>query len=254
MLGPLVDRRLLVVCVALGASWAVIGAQSPAGRSVSWDRARAEVSRFRATIDTSGLVEVDAHISVYLGTGAPSFASLMPNVMLHNDAGRRFVDVTGVTGTGHLQKGHGIAFVDLDNDGDEDVVLNVGGAVPGDRYEDALFENPGVAGNHSLTIRLVGVRSNRAGVGARIRVTAREGGRATLRAREVTTGGSFGSNSLIQHVGLGRATRVESLEVFWPASGTRQIFRDVPLDASIEVREDAAAFTMRPRRRFRLGG
>ena len=162
--------------------------------------------------------------------------------------------MTAKAGVGATAFTKGVTFGDYDNDGDEDVVLNVGGAVPGDRYEDALFENPGVAANHSLTIKLVGVRSNRAGVGARIRVTAREGGRTTLRAREVTTGGSFGSNSLTQHVGLGRATRVESLEVFWPASGTRQTFRDVPLDASIEVREDAAAFTVRPKRRFKLGG
>ena len=52
----------------------------------------------------------------------------MPNLMFRNDGGRRFVDVTAATGTGHLQKGHGVAFADLDNDGDQDVFANVGGS------------------------------------------------------------------------------------------------------------------------------
>jgi hypothetical protein len=200
-----------------------------------------------------GDLDNDGFLDMYLGTGAPSFASLMPNVMLRNDGGRRFVDVTETTGTGHLQKGHGVAFVDLDNDGDEDVVLNVGGAVPGDRYEDALFENPGAPGRHWTSVKLVGTKSNRAGIGARLRVTAREGGQSVLRAREVTSGGSFGSNSLTQHIGLGRASRIDALEVYWPASGTRQTFRNVPLDAFIEVREDASEITLRQPRSFRLG-
>jgi hypothetical protein len=200
-----------------------------------------------------GDLDNDGFLDMYLGTGAPSFASLMPNVMLHNDGGRRFVDVTEATGTGHLQKGHGVGFADLDNDGDEDIVLNAGGAVPGDRYDDALFENPGTPGSHWLLVKLIGVTSNRAGVGARLRVTVREGRRSTARTREVTSGGSFGSNSFMQHVGLGRATRIESLDVYWPASGTRQVFRDVPMDTAIDIREDASSFTVRPLRTFRLG-
>jgi hypothetical protein len=173
--------------------------------------------------------------------------------MLLNDGGKRFIDVTESSGTGHLQKGHGVGFADLDNDGDEDVVLNVGGAVPGDRYDDALFENPGTPGRRWVAVKLVGVKSNRSGVGARIRVSVREGRRVTQRAREVTSGGSFGSNSLTPHIGLGRASRIETLEVFWPASGTRQTFRDVPVDTSIEIREDASTFTLRQYRQFRLG-
>ena len=72
---------------------------------------------------------------------------------------------------------------------------------------------------------------------------AREG--SALRYREVTSGGSFGASSLTQHVGLGRATGVESLEIFWPASRTRQVFREVPVNSFIEVRELASAFTLR---------
>ena len=90
-----------------------------------------------------GDIDNDGYLDIYLGTGAPSFATLMPNLMFKNVAGKRFVDVTEATGTGHLQKGHGVAFADFDSDGDEDVVLNAGGAVPGDRYHNVLFQNPG---------------------------------------------------------------------------------------------------------------
>jgi hypothetical protein len=93
----------------------------------------------------------------------------------------------------------------------------------------------------------VGVKTNRAAIGAQITVRSK-GGRegSVLRYREVVSGGSFGASSLVQHVGLGRAERIESVEVFWPASRTRQVFRDVPVDASIEVRELAASYAIRP--------
>ena len=122
-----------------------------------------------------GDLDNDGFLDMYLGTGTPSFGALMPNIMLKNDAGKRFLDVTEATGTGHLQKGHGVAFADLDNDGDEDVVLNVGGAVPGDRYEDALFENPGGA-NNWVSLKLVGVKTNRAALGAKITLRLRGAG------------------------------------------------------------------------------
>jgi hypothetical protein len=162
----------------------------------------------------------------------------MPNIMLKNDGGRRFLDVTEATGTGHLQKGHAIAFADLDDDGDEDVTLNVGGAVPGDNYDEALFENPGGYGNNWTSLRLVGVKTNRAAIGARITLRLRNDGEgSSLRYREVTSGGSFGAGSLVQHVGLGKAKVIESLEVFWPVSHTSQTFRDVPVNRFLEIRE-----------------
>ena len=112
-------------------------------RRTSRSRRRARRGSCRRWAPTSATSDNDGFLDMYLGTGTPSFAALMPNIMLRNDAGRRFLDVTAATGTGHLQKGHGIAFVDIDNDGDEDVMLNIGGAVPGDQYTESLFENPG---------------------------------------------------------------------------------------------------------------
>jgi hypothetical protein len=190
-----------------------------------------------------GDLDNDGFLDVYLGTGTPSLAALVPNIMLKNDGGKRFLDVTEVTGTGHLQKGHGVAFSDVDDDGDEDVVLNVGGSFPGDSYDEALFQNPGGSGNNWLKVRLVGVKTNRAAIGAQITIRpkgGRDGG--ALRYREVVSGGSFGASSLVQHVGLGRAASIESLEIFWPVSRTRQVFHDVPVNSSIEVRELSATF------------
>ena len=166
--------------------------------------------------------------------------------MLKNDAGKRFVDVTEATGTGHLQKGHGVAFADLDNDGDEDVVLNVGGAVPGDAYFDALFANPGGSGNNWISVKLVGVRTNRAAIGAKITVTlGRAGGASPIRMREVTSGGSFGSNSFVQHIGLGRAKVIETLDIWWPVSKTHQTFHQVPVNQFLEIREGAERYETR---------
>jgi len=193
-----------------------------------------------------GDLDNDGFLDFYLGTGAPSYAALVPNVMFRNREGRSFVDVTTATGTGHLQKGHGIAFADLDGDGNQDVFANIGGFVPGDAYHKAVFRNPGHA-NHWIRVHLAGVRSNRAAIGARIRVRViGEDGRESLRYREVSSGGSFGASPLAQHIGLGKAARIGSLEIEWPASRTRQVFTDVPLDRVIEIREFADTLTSRP--------
>jgi len=196
-----------------------------------------------------GDLDEDGYLDFYLGTGAPSYAALMPNVMFRNQEGRRFVDVTTATGTGHLQKGHGVAFVDLDDDGDQDVYANIGGFIPGDAYNKVAFENPG-HGRHWIRLRLVGTRSNRAALGARITLTvAGPGGATRTIHRQVTSGGSFGCSPLAQQIGLGSAREVQTLEVFWPTSGTRQVFRNVRADQRLEMREGATTYTAQ-----RVGG
>ena len=201
-----------------------------------------------------GDIDNDGFLDIYLGTGSPSYVSLVPSMLLRNKGGATFADVTVSSGTGEMHKGHGVGFADLDNDGDEEIVFKVGGATPGDAHAFRLFENPG-HGNDWLGIKLVGVRSNRAAIGARIKVTveAADGARHSI-YRTVSSGGSFGASPLEQHVGLGRAARVVDVEVRWPASGTTQTFRAVSKNQVIEIREMADRYTKVNRQAQPLGG
>jgi hypothetical protein len=183
-----------------------------------------------------GDLDNDGYLDFYLGTGDPSYDSVVPNLMFLNRQAHGFVNVTMAGGFGHLQKGHAIAFADLDSDGDLDVFVQMGGSFPGDEFHDALFENPGF-GNHSLTVQLVGVRSNRSAIGARLRARFRERDRERSVYREVSSGGSFGANPLRQTIGLGTATRVDELEVVWPTTGLTQRFQNLNAGQTIRITE-----------------
>ena len=200
-----------------------------------------------------GDLDNDGYLDFYLGTGDPDYASLMPNLMFVNRRGKGFTNVTMAGGFGHLQKGHGVAFADLDNDGDADVFQQMGGAYLGDKYGDALFENPGF-GNHWIGIKLVGVTSNRAAIGARIHVEIEEDGSSRSIYRHVNSGGSFGANPLRQTIGLGGAERVRKLSIFWPRTGRTQTFHDIVADQVIRIVEDEKKFTKIGLRKLLLGG
>jgi hypothetical protein len=184
-----------------------------------------------------GDLDNDGWLDVYLGDGEPNYQALLPNRMFRNNAGKNFQDVTTSGGFGHLQKGHGVAFGDIENDGYEDIFEKMGGAFPGDTYQSVLYRNPG-NGNHWITLELEGVKTNRAAFGARIRV--RLSGDASGKRdiyRTVGFGSSFGGNPLRQHIGIGRATRVEEVEVTWPASKQAQSFRSLEADHMYHLRE-----------------
>ncbi|HMK31485.1 MAG TPA: FG-GAP-like repeat-containing protein [Terriglobales bacterium] len=200
-----------------------------------------------------GDIDNDGYLDFYLGTGTPPYGDILPNILFHNQGGKKFVDVTASSGTGELHKGHGVAFADLDNDGDEDIVAEIGGAVPGDRHAIRLFENPG-NGNDWITLKLVGVKTNRAALGARIELTVDNQGRGPRTIyRTVGSGGSFGASPLQQHIGLGKDARILKLEIWWPASNTRQAFADVQTDRFLEIKEFAKDYTRLERPRFQLG-
>ncbi|WP_165073747.1 CRTAC1 family protein [Paludisphaera rhizosphaerae] len=182
----------------------------------------------------------DGFLDFYLGTGEPSIASLMPNRMFKNVDGARFSEVTGAAGVGHLQKGHAVACGDYDRDGDVDIFAQMGGAVDGDSYHNVLFQNPG-HGRKTLTLRLVGARSNRAAVGARIKVVT-AGPKSKTLYRTVSSGSSFGANTLEQTIGLADAGAAASIEVYWPTTKSTQTFRDVPAGRVIEITEFADAY------------
>ncbi|HEX6885585.1 MAG TPA: ASPIC/UnbV domain-containing protein, partial [Planctomycetota bacterium] len=157
------------------------------------------------------------------------------------------------SGLGHLQKGHGTAFADLDADGDLDVFAQMGGAFRSDLFHNACFENPGF-GNRWLAVRLEGRQSNRSALGARIRAVIVEGGKQRSVYRTISSGGSFGANPLRAHLGLGQAEKIESLEVFWPKTGKTQVFRDVPLDRYLEIVEGEERFEAHELHPVKLGG
>ena len=169
-----------------------------------------------------GDLDNDGFLDFYLGTGYTAIFQLMPNVMYHNRGGKSFADVTIPGGFGHLQKGHAIAFADFDNDGDQDVFEQMGGAFLADKFHDALYENPGPAGKW-IALQLVGVDSNRSAIGARIRVVVSTADGPRSIYRHVNSGGSFGANPLRQAIGLGDATKIEKIEVTWPRSGEIQV-------------------------------
>ena len=168
-----------------------------------------------------------------------------------NNEGKFFQDVTTSGDFGHLQKGHAIAFGDIDNDGDEDIFEEMGGAASGDSYPSVLYENPG-HGNHWITLELEGVKTNRAAFGARVNVTVKTGSGMRHIYRTVGYGSSFGGNPLRQHIGVGKAERIGEIEVTWPTSKLVQKFRDLPVDRSFHLREGDATLAPVEYKSFRL--
>ena len=146
-----------------------------------------------------------------------------------------------------------IAFADIENRGQEDVFEEMGGAFPGDGYASVLYRNPGHAG-HSITLRLEGVKSNRAAYGARIEVVFAENGRIRRVFRTVGAVSSFGGNPMEQHIGVGAAARVQEIRIRWPADyGRQQVLRDVAVDHVLLVREGSSAAQKVDRKVFTLG-
>jgi hypothetical protein len=130
-------------------------------------------------------------------------------VVYRNLANGRFEDITERLGSPLTTPaaGRGAAFADLDNDGDIDVVVNNMHAAPD------LFRLDSHTGAHWTTVKLVGTRSNRSAIGARVRLFTD----GAMQVQEVRGGGSYYSqNDLRVHFGLGRSTAVERLEIRWP--------------------------------------
>lgn len=184
-----------------------------------------------------GDIDNDGWLDMYLATGNPNYQSLVPNKMYKNLGGKDFADVTVSSRTGNLQKGHGVSFADLNNNGDQDICVDMGGAYRGDAYHSAFYLNPGQNDNHWICLKLVGTTSNRAAIGAKVAVKFRENGVERLVYREVNSGGSFGCSPMRREIGIGQATTIDEIEITWPASGIKQVLRNINPDQFIRVKE-----------------
>ncbi len=158
--------------------------------------------------------------------------SKLPNKVLRNVGGTRFEDVSALAGAsfGVPQAHRGMAYGDLNNDGRIDAVVTVKDGPP------EILMNRSPWKNHWLLVKLIGTRSNRDGLGTRIKATL-AGGRALYNHATTSTGLSASSDPRV-HFGLGTAERVEKLEIWWP-SGTRQALENVPADRILTVQEPA---------------
>jgi tetratricopeptide (TPR) repeat protein len=179
----------------------------------------------------------DGHLDIVLGNGGPLMDRSEPMVVLENDGGR-FRDVTFSAGLPIMGKGHGINCADLFGDGRLSILCATGGAYPGDLMTTSVFAPKRRPGNY-LAVVLQGTKSNRGAVGARLKLVA--GGREQHR---VLNGGSnFGCLPPQQHFGLGTLEQAESLEVWWP-SGLTETFANLPVNARIKIIEGSGEFTL----------
>lgn len=184
-----------------------------------------------------GDINNDGFLDFYLGTGNPQYQSLVPNKLFLNINGESFKDITAPSRMGNLQKGHGVSFADLDNDGDADVYIEMGGAYDGDGYQNSLYLNPGQTKFNWINLSLQGTTSNKAAIGARIKVTINDRGKSRQIYRDVNSGGSFGSNPLLQHIGIGEAAIVESVEIRWPGKKELQVLKNLPVNQQVNIQE-----------------
>uniref|UniRef100_A0A7V2AZ85 CRTAC1 family protein n=1 Tax=Rhodothermus marinus TaxID=29549 RepID=A0A7V2AZ85_RHOMR len=183
----------------------------------------------------------DGWPDVYWGTGTPDFRALVPNRLFFGQ-GEHFVEQTLLSGTGHLQKGHGVAMADFDQDGDLDLYVVLGGAYESDVFPNALFDNEKAASGNWVQLRLEGQRANRAAIGARVRLVVRQpsGSHRVLHAT-VSSGGSFGASPLMPWIGLGDAVQIDTLVVVWPTPDRRQdVWTHLAVNQTYHLQEGAS--------------
>jgi hypothetical protein len=171
----------------------------------------------------------NGHVFPGIDRALPHVHYKQTNSLLHNDAGTGFTSKSLLQGSDWQipRSGRGAAFADFSNRGALDILVGNGGDRP------TLWRNSGGNGNHFVNIKLVGTKSNRDAIGARVQIQA--GGAA--RMAEVRGGGSYLSQSDLRlHFGLGAAQQISRLEIAWP-SGVRQAFSNLQADKFYLIQE-----------------
>lgn len=113
----------------------------------------------------------------------------------------------------------------------------MGGAYIGDSYTSSLYVNPGQSNNNWISLKLVGVKANKAAIGSRIKVTFRENGVSRSVYRDVNSGGSFGSSPLRQEIGIGKGELIDDIEIRWAGSQTIQHFKNIGPNQFLKITE-----------------
>ncbi len=160
--------------------------------------------------------------------GSESERALQPNVVFANLKNGTFIDASLEAGLAARKAVHrGAAFGDLDNDGRIDAVVT---ALDGSLE---VWRNVSPAKNHWLLVKTIGTKSNRDGIGAKLKLVTAEG----VQYNHVTTAVGLSSSSDGRvHFGLGGQTTVEELQLSWP-SGVKQTLRNIKADQILTVRE-----------------
>jgi len=174
-----------------------------------------------------------SHVMDTIEINEPHLHYKEPPALLWNDRGDSFVDVSPGSGEIFSQKwvGRGLATGDIDNDGRLDVVVT---SNDGPAW---VLKNETTTTNHWITLKLVGTKSNRDGIGAQIKLSTDIGDQYAT----VTTAGSYQSSSDVRvHFGLGAAATIKLLHVRWP-SGIVQDLKDVKANQILTVTEPSAS-------------
>jgi len=153
-----------------------------------------------------------------------------PNTVFRSLGTGKFQDVTPTTGADFQAPSvnRGAAIGDLDNDGRMDIVVSILNS------KAKVFHNTTKNDNHWLLVKLNGVKSNRMGIGAQIKLTAENG---SIQYNHATTSTGYASSSDPRvHFGLGAAKLAKEIQILWP-SGRKQVLRDVAVDRVLEVTE-----------------
>ena len=176
--------------------------------------------------------DLDGDLDVVLGPGGHPLPTLEPVFLYRNDGEDRFTNITPLDDPLFYGKFHGTAFADLDRDGDPELYLNNGGVLLSDRFRDLVLDNT-TTGKGWLHLSLVGTKSNRSGVGAR--VTVHTAGRQLHQERAAGQGFSS-TNSPILIFGLDKAPRAEKVVIRWP-SGQVDELGPLAANQALEITE-----------------
>ena len=176
---------------------------------------------------------VNGHVYPEVGKLTTEAGYAQRKVLYQNQRNGNFKDITEKIGGAILEPtaSRGCAFGDYDNDGDIDVIINPVNAVPN------LIRCDSTTKNNWLTIKAIGTKSNRSGIGAHIKIEFEEDKKIRSLVDEVRSGGSYYSqNDLRVHFGLGNVTIVKSIEVKWLSGGSDKI-SNVACNQIITIKE-----------------